>query len=535
MVLKSGALIGFALWGGILCAQGPAPAAVVNAASMVPSQLSNGSIAQGSIFLIYGSGMGASTLVQAGSFPLPTRAGLAGTSVEVIEGGVSLPAPLVYVSATQVAAIMPSGTPPGSATIAVSYNGQSGSIPVQVVAGSFGAFTINQTGVGPALITFPDYSSSDVFHSAKPGDTVTLWGTGLGAIGGDDAAAAVPVDLGTPLELFVGEQPATVTYRGRSSCCAGLDQINFVVPAGVAGCHVPVAVQVGNTVGSNVTMSISPGGKGCSDLNWGFWFGADAIANVLAQKKAVNMGDIEVRRVQGRGSTTAADSAGASFYAYPASRLLGDIGLAPLGACFVTSGFPYSVNPPGLNAGPSLQAYGPAASTVLTPNSVNQSSGSFSGQYAGFFAGSSLNSGSSYTVQNTIGGPDIGPFVAAITFPPLFTWNNFLSSNTDIPRSDPLFVTWTGGDPNGYVLIEGDSYVELSPYVIGTVFECVAPASAGQFTIPARVVQSMPVNMPGGAVLALTSTGVPRVVSAPGLDLVNIYAYMEIVRDVNFR
>jgi len=48
---------------------------------------------------------------------------LAGTSVAVTAGGYTLSAPIVYTLGTQVAAVMPSATVVGPATIAVTYNG----------------------------------------------------------------------------------------------------------------------------------------------------------------------------------------------------------------------------------------------------------------------------------------------------------------------------------------------------------------------------------------------------------------------------
>src|SRR5581483_5319909 len=82
---------------------------VVNAASFTPPGLSSGSIAQGSIFSIFGQAIGPSTLAQASSFPLSTT--LAGVSVQVTQGNTIVNAYPIVVTANQVNAIMPSNAP----------------------------------------------------------------------------------------------------------------------------------------------------------------------------------------------------------------------------------------------------------------------------------------------------------------------------------------------------------------------------------------------------------------------------------------
>ena len=67
-----------------------------------------------------------------------------------------------------------------------------------------------------------------------------------------------------PVSVYVGTQPAIVTYRGRATF-TGEDQINFVVPSGVTGCYAPVAVQIGLIVSNFVTMPIAPVGQQCPD------------------------------------------------------------------------------------------------------------------------------------------------------------------------------------------------------------------------------------------------------------------------------
>src|SRR5437899_50547 len=91
---------------------------VVNAGSRLPSGRQSSGIAQGAIFVALGRGVGPSDFQQA-AFPLPTTDGLGGVNVQVISGDQIFDAPMVYVAANEVAAILPSAVPLGLATVKV--------------------------------------------------------------------------------------------------------------------------------------------------------------------------------------------------------------------------------------------------------------------------------------------------------------------------------------------------------------------------------------------------------------------------------
>ena len=144
-------------------AANPAIAAsgVKNAASYADPALPHGAIAQGSIFNVFGSNMGPTSLAYASTLPLPTT--LSGTQVSVTVNGATAQCFMIYTSAGQVAAILPSTTPVGTGTITVSYNGAaSATAPIKVAASSFGIFTINQQGGGQAVVQDANYK----FNSA---------------------------------------------------------------------------------------------------------------------------------------------------------------------------------------------------------------------------------------------------------------------------------------------------------------------------------------------------------------------------------
>src|SRR5260221_8272765 len=89
---------------------------IVSAASYLPSGFPNSGIAQGSIFIVFGSGMGPSAIVY-NNPPFPLQKQLSGTSIKATVGGTTVDAPMIYTLAGQVAAILPSITPTGDGTL----------------------------------------------------------------------------------------------------------------------------------------------------------------------------------------------------------------------------------------------------------------------------------------------------------------------------------------------------------------------------------------------------------------------------------
>ena len=247
------------------------PGSVVNAASNAQPGLPNYGLAQGGVFILKGQNLGAHGIVLATSFPL--QANMGGTSMKIMIQGGSFDVLMLYVVAgqpnlpyDQLAGIVPSNVPPGQHLITVTYSGQtSATEPITVVPNAFGIFTINQAGVGPGVFTDPNYKINTLTSVSHPGDQEFIWGTGLGAISGNDAATPPVGNLDVPVEVYVGNVKANIGYQGRSGCCSGIDQILITVPAGVTGCYVPVVVKIGNIVSNFATMSIAESGSVCSD------------------------------------------------------------------------------------------------------------------------------------------------------------------------------------------------------------------------------------------------------------------------------
>src|SRR3954447_20527903 len=126
--------------------------AAVNAASYINPGLPTGSIAQGAMFIVFGNKLGTVSDLGSLTFPLPTSNGLLGTSMKVTVGSTTVDAIMIYTTPTQVAGILPSRTPVGSGTLTLTYNGQSATTSVNVVASSFGVFGQNSAGSGPGIV-----------------------------------------------------------------------------------------------------------------------------------------------------------------------------------------------------------------------------------------------------------------------------------------------------------------------------------------------------------------------------------------------
>jgi uncharacterized protein (TIGR03437 family) len=223
----------------------PLIAGITNAASG-----QSGIIAPGEILAIYGANLGPAQLVSAtfdANGLLPTT--LAGASVVI--SGQHIPliyAPLLYVSASQVSAIVPVSLV-GSATVQISYQGLfSPAIPVPVGPAVPGLFSADSSGHGQGAILNQDGSINSVSHPAALGSVISLFCAGCGltaAPGIDGAIASSLAPLAGSYTVMIGNQQADVLYAGAApGLVNGAVQINARIPSGVSGDAVPVGISV---------------------------------------------------------------------------------------------------------------------------------------------------------------------------------------------------------------------------------------------------------------------------------------------------
>ena len=514
---------------------------VLNAASYALTGLPNSGIAQGSIFFVFGTNLGKAGSIQVSGFPVPSSQGLAGTLVRVTVGSTTVDCLMLYVTATQVAAVLPSSTPVGSGTLRVSFNGQASSpAPITVVRSSFGTFTLNQAGSGPGVIqnynSATDAPVNTIAVAARPGQAVILWGTGLGPVSGNEAAGPLPGELASiNVKVWVGVLEATVTYRGRAECCVGIDQIKFIMPAGVTGCYVPVAVQIENVISNYVSMAVSSDGSVCSDP-----YGIPKADLEAAQQRgtfrlgAVGLGRLTFHAADG---DFTADTGSAVFERWDDfgrfAQFQGAPGAItlPLGMCEVYSyreGGTQTdpANGRGMSAGTALNVSGPRGNRQI-PQYPPENNPLFPGAYGAILgdpqnplAGGYLEPGS-YTINNG-SGAEVGPFQVSQTLPQTLQWLNE-SSITAVNRAQGVQVTWSAADPNGVVQISGYSSNATDPLNIVTGgFSCFERASAGSFTVPSAVLLALPATLPapptGEAALIVGSSTIATPFTASGLD-----------------
>jgi uncharacterized protein (TIGR03437 family) len=235
----------------------PVLAAVTSAASNL-----TGPVAPGEIVVLRGQGLGPAQLAscQYGASGLIDPI-LYGT--QVLFNGI--PVPVLYASASQVAALVPYSVSGASAQVSVAYQGAiSAAISVPVAPSAPALFTWDSSGHGQAAAVNQDGSVNGAARPAKAGDFVSLYATG----GGQTSPAGVDGKLpSSPLPLTI--LPVTVTIGGQSvkpqyaggapGYITGLMQVNAQIPLNVSpGSAVPVVIQVGEAISrAGVTIAVT--------------------------------------------------------------------------------------------------------------------------------------------------------------------------------------------------------------------------------------------------------------------------------------
>jgi uncharacterized protein (TIGR03437 family) len=469
---------------------GPTITAVQNNYSNIPAGFPNSGIAQGALFYVIGTGFTAASaqaVLQNSTTGLPQT--LNGATVKITSGSTTVTPAFYYAVSTALGLVLPSGTPVGTAQITVTYNGQtSAPYSFQVVASAMGFDTYSGTSEivaqNPTTGALYNYS-----NSVPPNTLVAFWGGGLGADAAVDSTA-VPgaFNINALAHVYVGGVDAPIAYQGESGPgYPGVDEVFVTIPAGApTGCNVSLVGVTASGIPTNFT-TIPIGNGACSDPVYGTT-GAELAS--LSSQTNVASGSVLLAistspATSGSGTTTN-DFAIASFQSYTGSAFGSTSGLVSLGGCTVNqtvSSSGSSGTTTGLDAG-TITVTGPGLSstTLMSEGSL------LPGFYEGQLASVSLSSGT-YTFMGS-GGKNIGPFTAMITFPnrPL-TWTNQAAAAT-VTRSAGLPVTWTGGASGTYVEIGGSSS-STSGSVFGS-FTCIAPVSAGSFTVPSYVLAALP-------------------------------------------
>ena len=465
---------------------GPTITKVTNNYSYTPNGFSNSGISPSTIFTIFGANLSDPapanlTLNTSAGAGIPTKSG--GATVSVTVGGKTVTPGLYYAIPTQIAGVLPGGTPIGAGTMTVSYNGAtSAAFAINVVPATLGLDTYYGTGSG--LITATNATTGALFNytnSAAPGQTIVLWGSGLGA----DTQDSDTVFTSTPhavnqssVQVYFGNAAGTVGYAG-SSGYPGLNQINVTIPSNApTGCGVSVAVVV---LGVTSNFGTLPIGQGvCSDPIYGI---TGTLLGQLSGQTTVKSGSVIVGQSVGTNGTT--NIALASFSSNTGAAYGSTSGIVSLGSCLVTEvvGSGGSFTSTGLDAGASIALTGPLGAYTLNP--IPTITGIYTAQLPG---GAITSTGGAFTFKGP-GGANVGAFTTTVNLPnPLMSWTN-QSAGATVIRSQGVQINWSGGTPGSYVVITGSS--AGSGGASGS-FVCYAPQSALTFTVPPYVTGTLP-------------------------------------------
>lgn len=145
-------------------------------------------------------------------------------------------------------------------TVAVVNNGStSTSIQVPVLAAQPGIFTYSVGGNTFGAILHASFQLADTGHPAKPGETVLIYCTGLGAVSSPPASGE-PGNGQTSMTMptvTIGGTNAMVSFSGLAPGFVGLYQINVEVPTGLAPGNQPVIVSMSGTSSNEALLPVS--------------------------------------------------------------------------------------------------------------------------------------------------------------------------------------------------------------------------------------------------------------------------------------
>ena len=234
----------------------PSIASVANSASYAQTY------AGGGIMSVFGTNLAPAT---GGATTIPLPGMLAGTTADINGYNTAF----YYVSPTQLNLQVPYEVAASSGanlvTLTISNNGATVSYNLDISAGAPAIFTTNAQGTGQGAILNTSYQLVDSTHPATAGSTyLQIYCTGLGAVDSTpvDGAAAPsnpPAQTIVTPQVSIGGVQVTPTFSGLAPGFVGLDQVNALVPAGIAaGSAVPVIITAGGVASNTVTIAVGP-------------------------------------------------------------------------------------------------------------------------------------------------------------------------------------------------------------------------------------------------------------------------------------
>lgn len=226
------------------------PDGIVNSASFAP--ITN-DVAPGEYVSLFGTSL--ATTASATSLPLPATLGGATVAVN------SISAPLLSTSSTLVNAFVPNETElaNGGYGYAV-FQGSTNSVTLYTASTAPGVWTSTANGIGPADVFHGNYTYVTANSPAAIGEGLFFYANGLGATtpAVADGAAAPSSPLATVNDPYLaidiydstGNDTVVTTFTAvLAPSLAGVYQVNFTVPAGIAAgeCYLDVSTTDGYT------------------------------------------------------------------------------------------------------------------------------------------------------------------------------------------------------------------------------------------------------------------------------------------------
>jgi len=206
------------------------PQGIVNTASYSPF---TAGVSRGDFIILEGKNLGPATLVGAPSVPFPTTL----SNVKVLINNIA--APICYVSATQVAVIVPNEITTAVAQFQVINGDSSSNVVTEFVNDTTpGIFTQEENGYGYAAALHPDGSLVTPSSPAEIGETVAVFMSGLRDVfptilDGTPAPSKPLSNTSNPITADISGTTATVAYAGLAPGYVGLYQVNIQIPSGV--------------------------------------------------------------------------------------------------------------------------------------------------------------------------------------------------------------------------------------------------------------------------------------------------------------
>ena len=238
---------------------------VVNNASFA---VGSNPIAPGTIAAVFGSNMNDGSSVLFSSFGSDHKlvTTLAGAQV-TING---TPVPIFYSTPAQLGIQIPTDLAGPTASVQVTANGKtSAAQTINIDPLAPGLFSTNQSGSGQGAVLIANTNTLAApkgsipgrdTRPAKPGEFITIFCTGLGAVSpmlATGVAATTNTTIATPT-VKIDNANASVQFSGMAPGFVGLYQVNVQVPAGTrTASDIPVVLTIGGKPSNTVTIAVS--------------------------------------------------------------------------------------------------------------------------------------------------------------------------------------------------------------------------------------------------------------------------------------